>query len=104
MRHPQHPKCLQNEGLGFQNPVIRGLLNPKALEYEVLVLVDVQVMQRHELEASPKNRGLRKNDLNKQKTQRLFVNLEGPSTLHLRCLVPRTIDGMVFVNPETIPF
>ena len=37
-------KYLQNEVLGIQQPAI-GLSNPKALEYEVLGLVDVQGFQ-----------------------------------------------------------
>ena len=38
---PQHPKYLKNEVLGFQSPVISGLLDPKTLEYEVFELVNV---------------------------------------------------------------
>ena len=39
--NPQHPKCLQSEGLRFQNPLISGLLQSNALEDD-LGLVDVQ--------------------------------------------------------------
>ena len=39
---PQHPQVPKNKVLEFQNPIVRGLLDPKALEYGVFVLVDVQ--------------------------------------------------------------
>ena len=37
--HPQHPKCPQNEVSGLQQP---RFFKPRALEYEVFALVDVQ--------------------------------------------------------------
>ena len=39
---PQEPKYLQDQLLGFQNPVIRSFFMPKALEYEVVGIMDVQ--------------------------------------------------------------
>ena len=39
--NPQRPKYLKTEVLGFHNPFICGLLNPRDLEYEAFGLVDV---------------------------------------------------------------
>ena len=39
---PQHPKYLENELLGLHDPLICGHFNPKALEYVLFGLVDVQ--------------------------------------------------------------
>ena len=39
---PRHPKYLKNRGLGVSKPWYLRSFNPRALEYEIFGLVDVQ--------------------------------------------------------------
>ena len=60
MTDPEGPTTLNIQStsnfevLGFPNPIVSGLISPKALEYEVFVIVDVQG-RRANIESGPNN-------------------------------------------------